>query len=268
MRKYYDVSVVRQHDGRLERAAALSRVVGRLGARCGRSTSTATSRTCSSGSATRSTPTTGAMARSDARWSASRCPAFLIGGWRDGYPNPPLRLFSRLQCPKKVLIGPWDHRPPDVAVPGPRIDHLHEVVRWLDHWCKGADERRHGRAARRRLHAGGRAAGRRPPGLRGRLARRDGVAGARRVGARAASRVRAARSAAQAGRRRRRRATLRPDGRRRPAGLWSGGIQFGLPGDQRPDEALSLTTPRRRWRRTSTCSAGRAPSCTWRRRRA
>ncbi len=23
-------------------------------------------------------------------------------------------------------------------------------------------------------------------------------------------------------------------------GLWSGGIQFGLPGDQRPDEALSL----------------------------
>ena len=25
------------------------------------------------------------------------------------------------------------------------------------------------------------------------------------------------------------------------AGLWSGGIHFGLPGDQRPDEALSLT---------------------------
>ena len=68
-----------------------------------------------------------------------RCPAFLIGGWRDGYPNPPLRLFSRLQCPKKVLVGPWDHRPPDVAVPGPRIDHLHEVVRWLDHWCGGAE---------------------------------------------------------------------------------------------------------------------------------
>ena len=68
-----------------------------------------------------------------------KCPAFLIGGWRDGYPNPPLRLYQALQVPKKVLIGPWDHRPPDVAVPGPRIDHLHEVVRWLDHWCGGED---------------------------------------------------------------------------------------------------------------------------------
>ena len=38
-----------------------------------------------------------------------------------------------------MLIGPWDHACPDVAVPGPRIDHLHEVVRWLDHWCGGAD---------------------------------------------------------------------------------------------------------------------------------
>ena len=38
-----------------------------------------------------------------------------------------------------MLIGPWNHAVPDVAVPGPRIDHLHEVVRWLDHWCKGQD---------------------------------------------------------------------------------------------------------------------------------
>ena len=30
------------------------------------------------------------------------------------------------------------------------------------------------------------------------------------------------------------------------AGLWSGGIHFGLPGDQRPDEALSLDVHRRR----------------------
>ena len=67
------------------------------------------------------------------------CPVFMIGGWRDGYPNPPLRLYERLQCPKRVLIGPWNHNVPDVAVPGPRIDYLQEVARWLDHWCKGAD---------------------------------------------------------------------------------------------------------------------------------
>ena len=68
-----------------------------------------------------------------------QCPAFLIGGWRDGYPNPPLRLFQDLQAPSKVLIGPWNHALPDVAIPGPRIDYLREVLRWLDHWCKGKE---------------------------------------------------------------------------------------------------------------------------------
>jgi predicted acyl esterase len=66
-----------------------------------------------------------------------RCPTFLIGGWRDGYPNPPLRLYQALSVPRKVLVGPWDHAMPDTAIPGPRIDYLHEVVRWLDYWCKG-----------------------------------------------------------------------------------------------------------------------------------
>ena len=45
------------------------------------------------------------------------------------------------------------------AIPGPRIDHLREVVRWLDHWCRGIDDGRHGRAADRGLHAGGRLPG-------------------------------------------------------------------------------------------------------------
>jgi putative CocE/NonD family hydrolase len=65
------------------------------------------------------------------------CPVFMIGGWRDGYPNPPLRLFAALRAPRKVLIGPWNHARPDVAVPGPRIDYLREIGRWLDYWCKG-----------------------------------------------------------------------------------------------------------------------------------
>ncbi|MBN1316916.1 MAG: CocE/NonD family hydrolase, partial [Anaerolineales bacterium] len=66
-----------------------------------------------------------------------QCPVFMIGGWRDGYPNPPFRLYQKLSVPKKLLIGPWNHSLPDVAVPGPRIDYLHEVLRWLDFWCKG-----------------------------------------------------------------------------------------------------------------------------------
>ena len=66
-------------------------------------------------------------------------PVFMIGGWRDGYPNPPLRLFESLGTPRRLLIGPWDHAVPSSSLPGPRIDYLAEVVRWLDHWCRGDD---------------------------------------------------------------------------------------------------------------------------------
>ena len=70
---------------------------------------------------------------------AIRCPTFLIGGWVDGYMNAPLRLFQNLTCPKKVLIGPWNHALPDAAIPGPRIDYVREMVRWLDYWNRGID---------------------------------------------------------------------------------------------------------------------------------
>jgi predicted acyl esterase len=65
------------------------------------------------------------------------CPVFMIGGWRDGYPNTPLRLYEALAAPRRVLIGPWCHQQPDRSVPGPRIDYVHEIARWLDYWCKG-----------------------------------------------------------------------------------------------------------------------------------
>jgi putative CocE/NonD family hydrolase len=58
------------------------------------------------------------------------CPVFMIGGWRDGYVNSPLRLYELLNVPRKVLIGPWNHAMPDNAIPGPRIDYLYDVVRW------------------------------------------------------------------------------------------------------------------------------------------
>ena len=189
--------------------------------------------------------------------SSIRCPVFLIGGWRDGYPNPPLRLFANLRVPKKVLVGPWNHAYPDGAILGsadrpPRRGRT--LARSL---VQGRRERRHGRAGGRRLHAGVRSAGCRPARSGWRMASRDGLG--RRQGhpneLLPARRGRAAMAdAALAGE--------RADGRERSgatgervaavdevtyhptvglaAGLWSGGIQFGLPGDQRPDEALSL----------------------------
>lgn len=72
-------------------------------------------------------------------YAAIECAAYLIGGWRDGYTNCNLRTFEHLRCPKKLLIGPWLHAQPDTGVPGPNVDHLHEMVRFFDHWLKGID---------------------------------------------------------------------------------------------------------------------------------
>jgi putative CocE/NonD family hydrolase len=168
-----------------------------------------------------------------------RCPVFMIGGWRDGYPNPPFELHSRLTVPHKILVGPWNHALPDEAVPGPRIDYVREVARWLDHWCKGEDtgimdeppvivfEQHWDRPLVSRTDTTGVWRGETawpPPGASelvlhlgegGKLSEetgsdgRDSFAYVPTVGV--------------------------------CGGLWSGGVPFGLPGDQRPDEALSIT---------------------------
>ncbi len=68
-----------------------------------------------------------------------RAACFLIGGWHDGYPNPPLRTFQALTAPKRLLMGPWSHTYPDQSHCGPRIDIHFELLRWWDRWLKGMD---------------------------------------------------------------------------------------------------------------------------------
>jgi putative CocE/NonD family hydrolase len=72
-------------------------------------------------------------------YGAIDCATYLIGGWRDGYTNCNLRTYVNLQCPKKLMIGPWLHVQPHVGRPGPRIDHFREMTRFYDHWLKGID---------------------------------------------------------------------------------------------------------------------------------
>ncbi len=62
-----------------------------------------------------------------------------VGGWHDGYRNTPAHLVENLSAPVKGLIGPWNHKYPHFAVPGPQIDFLGEMLRWWDHWLKGID---------------------------------------------------------------------------------------------------------------------------------
>ena len=72
-------------------------------------------------------------------YGAIQCPVYLVGGWMDGYTNPIFRMMEHLNCPKKALIGPWAHKYPNFAEPGPRIGFLQESLRWWDKWLKGVE---------------------------------------------------------------------------------------------------------------------------------
>jgi putative CocE/NonD family hydrolase len=170
-----------------------------------------------------------------------KCPTFIIGGWRDGYPNPPLRTYAQLKdrVPTRVLIGAWNHTPPDAAVPGPTIDYLAEVVRWLAFHFKGVkngvdDEapiqvflQHYDRPDADRLVSSGEWRGEAewPPSGASELTLflgDDGRLSAGVTDGQAADTYEYNPSVGLAG------------------GLWSGGVPFGLPTDQRLDEALSL----------------------------
>lgn len=72
-------------------------------------------------------------------FSAINVPVYAVGGWQDGYTNAVPRLLAGLSGPRKGLIGPWSHGYPEVALPGPQIGFQQECLRWWDHWLKGRD---------------------------------------------------------------------------------------------------------------------------------
>lgn len=67
------------------------------------------------------------------------CAVYAVGGWADGYSNAVFRLLSELKSPCKGLVGPWAHKYPHFAKPGPSIGFLQECLRWWDHWLKDVE---------------------------------------------------------------------------------------------------------------------------------
>jgi uncharacterized protein len=178
------------------------------------------------------------------RYDQIRAACFLIGGWHDGYVNPPLRTFRALQSPKKLLMGPWSHTYPDRSHCGPRIHIYHELRRWWDRWLKGIDNgvdreprvtiyvQEYDPPVQDRTHIAGAwfAADDLPSDGEatwslGESALRAAVGGKLAVESGAPARVDSFR--------------YRP-GASRNGGIWDAGVPFCLPGDQRPDEALAL----------------------------
>jgi putative CocE/NonD family hydrolase len=72
-------------------------------------------------------------------YSAIEAAVLSIGGWHDGYRNTISHLVSNLSSPVKGIVGPWIHKYPHFAAPGPAIGFLQEALRWWDRWLKDID---------------------------------------------------------------------------------------------------------------------------------
>jgi uncharacterized protein len=66
-------------------------------------------------------------------------PAYVIGGWYDGYRDSVPRMLEGCRVPIRALVGPWDHSFPHRAGPGESIEWRADAVRWWDRWLR--DER-------------------------------------------------------------------------------------------------------------------------------
>ncbi|MDE0994102.1 MAG: CocE/NonD family hydrolase [Rhodospirillales bacterium] len=65
------------------------------------------------------------------------CPVFIVGGAADpGYAATVPKMLSELKVPVRGLIGPWAHKYPQYAEPGPAIGFLQEALGWFDQWLK------------------------------------------------------------------------------------------------------------------------------------
>jgi hypothetical protein len=79
----------------------------------------------------------------DGYWSAKAIPVeriavptFLVGGWRDLFPEAMARAYERIGAPRRLLMGPWLHTAPDVS-PFVRVDYLEELAGFFGRWLRG-----------------------------------------------------------------------------------------------------------------------------------
>jgi len=70
-------------------------------------------------------------------YAGIECPVYIVDGWVDTYVNTVPRILANVKSPRKALIGPWGHSPPQWTSPGPSLDWAYEEVRWWKHWLAG-----------------------------------------------------------------------------------------------------------------------------------
>jgi len=72
-------------------------------------------------------------------YSAIRAAVLAVGGCADAYTNAVPRLLANLESPCRGIVGPWEHKYPNLAHNGPASDFLGEALRWWDRWLKNLD---------------------------------------------------------------------------------------------------------------------------------
>lgn len=73
------------------------------------------------------------------------CPTMLIVGWADGYRNNSFRVveqYERNGLPWRMLAGPWVHKSPERARPGPNVDDDVDVLAFFDQHLRGGERLR------------------------------------------------------------------------------------------------------------------------------
>jgi uncharacterized protein len=67
---------------------------------------------------------------------AIEAPTLAVSAWHDCYPRETVAYHDRLRGPRRLLLGPWKHELPDLALHHP-IGFFATMADWFDRWLKG-----------------------------------------------------------------------------------------------------------------------------------
>jgi predicted acyl esterase len=70
---------------------------------------------------------------------AIEAPTFAVSACHDSYPRETVLYHDRLRAPRRLLLGPWKHELPDLALHHP-IGFFAAMGDWFDRWLKGRAE--------------------------------------------------------------------------------------------------------------------------------
>ncbi|MDB5576642.1 MAG: peptidase [Bradyrhizobium sp.] len=70
-------------------------------------------------------------------YAAIKVATYVVSGWIDAYNRSIPRLLEHLSCPRKGLVGPWGHTYPWIGGSGLALDWAYEEIRWWSHWLRG-----------------------------------------------------------------------------------------------------------------------------------